>query len=499
MLAAVRDGSILLRGHGRSLSLVAALAAGIVFAPLAAQEVHAAGPVGFADVAEQALPAYVDVLVRQRVAVRAPQGGPQQQQPQGPFDQFFRDFFDQVPNNQPAQPQDRSVNSFGAGFIIDKSEIIVTNNHVVAEATDVTIILHDGTNLAAKVLGRDALGDVAVLKVEAGRELPALRWGNSDTARIGDWVLAVGNPLGQGGSVSVGIISARARNIGATQYDDLIQTDAAINRGNSGGPLLNGNGEVIGINVAILSPTGGSIGIGYAVPSNMAKPIVQQIVDFGRPRRGWLGVRVQAVTDEIAQAVGLGRARGALIGGVSADGPAGKAGIQTGDVVVKFAGKEVADMQALPRIVAETPVDATVDVTLVRRGETREVKVKVGELTETAVAALAPPPPQTPRNATETLGMSLTALTPELRRQYNITDDTKGVLITGVTAQTDAALRRIQPGDVILEVGQQEVQSPEQVLQVVEQTRARNRGSVLILLRQRNGDMRFVALSLERG
>ncbi len=481
-------------GVGRTLQLAAAFAVTLALAPALVQDAAAAAPQGFGDVAEQALPAYVDIIVRQRVAVRAnPQG--QQQQQQGPFDQFFRDFFEQIPN---PQPNERQQQGFGSGFVIDKSGIVVTNNHVIDGADEVTVVLHDGTRLIAKVLGRDERGDLAVLKVEAGRELPSLRWGDSDTARIGDWVLAVGNPLGQGRSVSVGIISARARNIGATQYDDLIQTDAAINRGNSGGPLLNGNGEVVGVTIAILSPTGNSIGIGFSIPSNMAKPIVQQIVDYGRPRRGWVGVRVQTVSDELAQSLGLGRARGALIGSVSEDGPAGRGGIMPGDVVLNFAGREVTDTTSLQRIVAETPVDATVDVLVARKDGQKQLKVKVGELTDTAIAALTPPPPAA-GNRTEALGMSLTALTPELRQQYGVATSTKGVLVTGVTAQTDAALRRIQPGDVIVEVAQKEVQSPEQVLQLVEQTRAENRGSVLILLRQRNGEMRFVALSLERG
>lgn len=474
-------------GWWASLAVVALL--------LAPAPLRAATPQGFADVVEVALPAYVDIVVRSRVAVRAnPQA--QQQQQQGPFDQFFRDFFDQVPNA--AVPNERSVNSQGSGFIIDKSGLVVTNNHVVDGAAGVTVILHDGTRLAATVLGRDQRGDLAVLKIDAGRELPFLRWGNSDTARIGDWVLALGNPLGQGRSLSVGIISGRSRNIGATEYDDLIQTDAAINRGNSGGPLLNASGEVVGVNIAILSPSGNSIGIGFSIPANMAKPIVQQIAEFGRPRRGWLGVRVQSVSEELAQNLGIGRPRGALIGNVSEGGPASTGGILAGDVVLRFAGKDVADMAALPRIVAETPVDTTVDVLVARKDGEKQLKVKVGELTDTAVAALTPPPPPA-GNRTEALGMSITALTPELRQQYGVATSTKGVLVTGVTAQTDAALRRIQPGDVIIEVGQKEVQSPEQVLQIVEQTRAENRGSVLILLRQRNGEMRFVALSLERG
>ena len=481
-------------GAFASVRVVAGLCFALVVVAAASRVAVGAPLPGFADVAETALPAYVDIVVRQRVPARAnAQAQPQQQ---GPFDQFFRDFFDQLPN---AQPTERTQQGIGSGFIVDKSGIVVTNNHVVEGADQVTVILHDGTRLIAKVLGRDELGDLAVLKVEAGHELPALRWGNSDTARVGDWVLAVGNPLGQGRSVSVGIISARGRNIGATQYDDLIQTDAAINRGNSGGPLLNGDGEVVGVTIAILSPTGNSIGIGFSIPANMAKPIVQQIVDYGRPRRGWVGVRVQLVTDELAQSLGLGRARGALIGSVSEDGPARRGGIVPGDVILSFAGREVADTTSLQRIVAETQVDATVDVLVARKDGQKNLKVKVGELTDTAVAALTSPAPPAAGNRTEALGMSLTALTPELRQQYGVATRTMGVLVTGVTAQTDAALRRIQPGDVIMEVGQKEVQSPEQVLQLVEQTRTENRGSVLILLRQRNGEMRFVALSLERG
>lgn len=499
MTQSLRAWSAHMISGSRALAVVASIGAVGAAVPVFVPPSIAAAPIGFADVADQTLPAYVDVLVRQRVAARpgAPQAQ-QQQQPGGPFDQFFRDFFDQLPNNN-QQPAERAVNSQGSGFIIDKAGYVVTNNHVVAEADEVTIVMHDGTRLLAKILGRDERADLAVLKVEAGRELPALRWGDSNTARVGDWILAIGNPYGMGGTVTAGIISARARNINAGPYDDFIQTDASINRGNSGGPLLNSSGEVVGINTAIYSPNGASVGIGFSIPANMARPIVQQIIEFGRPRRGWLGVRVQTVTDEMALSLGLGRARGALIGGVSEGGPAAAGGILPNDIVLKFAGRDVADMQALPRIVAETQVDATVDVQVVRqiagKSETKDLRVKVGELTEAAVAALTPAAPAAAPSK-ESLGMSLTSLTAELRQQYGVAAETKGVLVTGVTAQTDAALRRIQPGDVIIEVGQQEVQSPEQVQQMIDLTKAQNRNSVLILLRQRNGDMRFVALSL---
>ncbi len=480
----------------RIVRVALAFAAALALTPALTLRADAAVPTGFADIAEQALPAYVDILVRPKSAGPARPGQQAQgQPPQGPFDQFFRDFFDQVP--QPGQ--ERNVGSQGSGFIIDKTGFIVTNNHVIEDADQITVIMHDGTRLVAKLLATDDRVDLAVLKVEAGRDLPALRWGDSDTARVGDWILAIGNPYGMGGTVTAGIVSARARNIGATQFDDLIQTDASINRGNSGGPLLNVNGEVVGINTVIISPTGGSIGIGFAIPANLAKPIVQQIIEYGRPRRGWLGVRVQTVSDELAQSIGIGRPRGALIGGVTENGPAQAGGIMAGDVVLKFNNREVADTQALPRIVAETAVDATVPVEINRKGEQKTLQVKVGELVEpTAVAALAPAQ-AVPGNTTEALGMKLTGLTPELRQQYGVATATNGVLVTGVQPQTDAALRRIQPGDVILEVGQKEVQSPEQVVQLLDETRQQNRASVLILLRQRNGDMRFVALSLQQG
>ena len=489
-----RPWSLTLQRGSRAFGLASIFTATIVLSPLVAEPALALPVQGFADIAEQALPAYVDVQVRQKVAARAGQAQ-QGQQPGGPFDQFFRDFFDQLPDQQ---TQGRAAQSQGSGFIIDKAGYIVTNNHVVEGADQVTIVMHDGSRLVAKVIGTDERADLAVLKVEAGRELPALRWGDSNTARVGDWILAIGNPYGLGGTLTAGIVSARSRNIGATQYDDFIQTDAAINRGNSGGPLLDVNGEVVGVTVAIYSPTGASVGIGFSIPSNQARQIVEQIVEFGRPRRGWLGVRVQPVPDDVAQRLGVGGARGVVVGSVTTDGPAYKAGIQQGDVVLTLDGREVADVEALQRIAAQTRVDATIDVQLVRNGEQKTVKLKVGELTETAVAALTPPAAG-PGNTTEALGMSLTGLTPELRQQYGVATGTNGVLVTGVQPQTDAALRRIQPGDVILEVGQTEVQSPEQLVQLLDQTRTQNRNSVLILLRQRNGDMRFVALSLERG
>ena len=445
---------------------------------------------GFSDVARMVMPAYVDIVTSQQVEVEnAPQLGPEG----GPFDEFFRDFFGQLPNGQ------RRVTAAGSGFILRADGIVVTNNHVIDDADQVAVVLQDGTRLPAVVLGVDDRADLAVLKVDAGYDLPFLRWGDSDAADVGDWALAVGNPFGLGGTLSLGIISARARNINAGPYDDFIQTDAAINRGNSGGPLLSLAGEVIGINTAIFSPTGASVGIGFAIPSNLARPIVDQIIEFGRPRRGWLGVRIQRVTGEIAEGLGIGEPRGALIAGISGDGPAGRAGIQAGDVILKFDGKEIPEMRALTRVVAETQIDKVVDVEIWRDGETRTVQVRVGELTDRAVAALAGPTPDALPNSTDALGMSLAEVTPDLRDQYGLALDADGVLVVGVQAATDAAARRIQPGDVILEVGQDPVRAPADVVRLVQAARDDNRSSVLILLQERDGDLRFVALSLEQG
>jgi serine protease Do len=348
-------------------------------------------------------------------------------------------------------------------------------------------------------LGVDDRADLAVLKVDAGYDLPFVKWGDSDTAEVGDWSLAVGNPFGLGGTLTLGIISARARNINAGPYDDFIQTDASINRGNSGGPLLNLAGEVIGINTAIFSPTGASVGIGFAIPSNLARPSVDQLIEFGRTRRGWLGVRIQRVTGEIAQGLGLDEAKGALIADVSADGPAGAAGIALGDVILTFDGKGIPEMRSLTRVVAETSIDAIVDVEIWRDGRTQTLQVRVGELTDVAVAALAGAPPGGLRDSTASLGISLAEVTSELREQYGLTLDGDGVLVTGVQAATDAAARNIQPGDVILEVGRETVRTPADVVRFVEAARAENRSSLLILLQERDGDLRYVPLSLEQG
>lgn len=442
---------------------------------------------GFSDIAKATMPAYVDVITSKQIQGNA---APQQDPDGAPMPELFRDFFGQL-------PQDQRVGA-GSGFIINSSGIIVTNNHVIDGADQVAVRLQDGTILDATIVGVDARTDLAVLKVEFESDLPFLTWGDSDAAEVGDWSLAIGNPFGLGPTMTLGIISARARDISnAGPYVDFIQTDAPINRGNSGGPLLNVDGQVIGINSMIFSPTGASVGIGFAIPSKLAERIVEQLIEFGRPRRGWLGVRIQRINLEIAEGLGLEEATGALIAQVDPDGPAGRAGIEPGDVILSFDGKTIPQVRALQRVVADTEINSVVNVEIWRDRSKQTIRLRIGELTEVAEAALM----DVPRTqvATDYLGMDLAEVTPQLREQFDLTLDSSGVLVTGVKASSVAAEKLIKPGDLILEVAQREVGTPEDVIRLVQLARQENRSSVLILLQERDGDRRFVALSLDRG
>src|SRR5215217_1085944 len=341
-------------------------------------------PESFADLAAEVTPAVVNISASTTVETR---NRTLPQLPPGtPFEDLFEEFFNRRGQggngenspNSPSRP--RSSNSLGSGFVIDPSGIVVTNNHVIGDANDISVIFPDGTRLKAEIVGKDSKVDLAVLKVKSDKPLKAVKFGDSDSIRAGDWVMAIGNPFGLGGSVTAGIISARGRNIESGPYDNYIQTDASINKGNSGGPLFNMNGEVIGINTAILSPTGGSVGIGFAVPASTAAPVIEQLRQFGETRRGWLGVRIQNVDDATAEALNLGSARGALVAGIDEKGPAKPSGIEVGDVITRFDGKEVKDSRDLPRIVASTPVGKAVDVTVVRKGKEQVKSVTLGRL-----------------------------------------------------------------------------------------------------------------------
>ncbi|MBL8807292.1 MAG: Do family serine endopeptidase, partial [Rhodospirillales bacterium] len=428
-------------------------------------------PSTFADLAERLLPSVVSIQVTVTQAAAAPgPRGPQGQAPQqrrpdmpqfppgSPFEEFFKDFFDRQGRNPDQQPQRRGQ-SLGSGFVIDASGYIVTNNHVIDGGDEIRVVFHDGHTLPAKLVGKDQRTDLALLKVESKTALAHVPFGDSDKARVGDWVVAIGNPLGLGGSVTQGIISARNRDINAGPYDDFIQTDASINRGNSGGPLFNLSGEVVGVNTAIFSQSGGSIGIGFSIPAAIVKNVVAQLRKDGRVRRGWLGVNIQTVSDEIAESVGLDKARGAMVAKVPDNGPAAKADIRAGDVIVKFDGKDVTDMRRLPRLVAETPVDKSVKVEVWRNRKAVTLDVKLGELEEDQAASAATPPgakPGQPQGQAEVLGMTLSPLTPEMRQRFQLSDKQKGVVVTDVVDGSVAQERGIRPGDVIVEVAQTE-------------------------------------------
>jgi serine protease Do len=475
-----------------------AIAAGIGLALTFASPAAARGPEGIADVAEKVIDAVVNISTSQTVEAK---GGPMPQMPQGsPFEDFFDDFFKnrRGPGDKGGP---RKVNSLGSGFIIDEAGLVVTNNHVIADADEINVVLNDGSKLRAEIVGRDKKIDIALLKVKPTRPLVAVKFGNSETLRLGEWVIAIGNPFSLGGTVTAGIVSARNRDINSGPYDNYIQTDAAINRGNSGGPLFNLAGEVIGVNTAIISPSGGSIGIGFAVPSKTVVAVIDQLRQFGETRRGWLGVRIQQVTDEIAESLGVNPPRGALIAGIDDKGPAKPAGIEPGDVVVKFDGKDIKDMKDLPRVVADTPVGKEVPVIIVRKGKEETRTVKLGRLQdEEQPVKVSAKPGDSGGDKTvvqRTLGLDLAGLTRELRGRYKLKDSVKGVVITAVDPKSDAAEKRLNAGDVIVEVAQEAVTNAADVQKRVEQLKKAGMKNVLLLVATAEGVNRYVALPLQ--
>jgi serine protease Do len=522
--------------YRRSIALLAgaAMLANVGFAGV----VHAQttpptnGPASVADLAEGLLDAVVNISTSQNV--KDDEGaGPAPRAPDGsPFQEFFNDFF----NKQKGKPGgNHNVSSLGSGFVIDPQGFIVTNNHVIEGADDIEVNFADGSKLKAKLIGTDTKTDLSVLKVEPKKPLKSVKFGDSSGMRIGDWVMAIGNPFGFGGSVTVGIISGRGRNINAGPYDNFIQTDAAINKGNSGGPLFNMKGEVIGINTAIISPSGGSIGIGFSVPSELASGVVDQLREFGETRRGWLGVRIQPVTDDVADSLGLSSAKGALVAGVIKGGPVDDGSIKAGDVILKFDGKPVNEMRDLPRVVAESPVGKAVDVVVLREGKEQTVKVTLGRLEDSDQAAAAesgadggvinPDPdenqdmdqpdgdqaqpmpdgkgtPATPAqpdaaDAKDVLGLSLSALSAETRKTFGIAESVDGVLVAEVKPGSLAAEKGLKAGDVIVEVAQEFMRSPDAVATKVQSLKQEGRRNAQMMIASGNGDLRFVAVPME--
>src|SRR6266849_4453338 len=473
----------------------------------------ARGPDGIADVAEKVIDAVVNISTSQTVEAKGGaegRGAMPQLPPGSPFEEFFDDFFknrrggpggNSKGGDRSGDLQPRKTNSLGSGFIVDTSGIVVTNNHVIADADEINVIMNDGTKIKAELVGVDKKTDLAVLKFKPVKPLVAVKFGDSDKLRLGEWVIAIGNPFSLGGTVTAGIVSARNRDINSGPYDSYIQTDAAINRGNSGGPLFNLDGEVIGVNTLIISPSGGSIGIGFAVPSKTVAGVVDSLRQFGELRRGWLGVRIQQVTDEIAESLNIKPARGALIAGVEDKGPAKPAGIEPGDVVVKFDGKDIKEPKDLSRVVADTAVGKEVDVVIIRKGAEETKKVTLGRLEdgEKAVQAAAKTqaePAEKPVTQ-KALGLDLASLSKDLRTRYKIKDSVKGVIITSVDGTSDAAEKRLSAGEVIVEVAQEAVSNAADVKKRVDQLKKDGKKSILLLVSNADGELRFVALSVQ--
>ncbi len=492
---------------------LAIFAAAAIAWPALTSPAFARGPDGISDVAEQVIDAVVNISTKQTVDISNDSAMPQLP-PGSPFEEFFEEFFKNrrgqggpggpgapgAPDKQGGDPTPRRVNSLGSGFIIDPSGLVVTNNHVIADADEVSVILNDGTTLKAELVGTDKKSDLALLKVKADKPLKAVKFGDSEKLRLGEWVIAIGNPFSLGGTVTAGIVSARNRDINSGPYDNYIQTDAAINRGNSGGPLFNLNGEVIGVNTAIISPSGGSIGIGFAVPSKTVVAVIDQLREFKEVRRGWLGVRIQQVTDEIADSLNIKPARGALIAGIDDKGPAKPAGIEPGDVVVKFDGKDIKEMRDLPKIVAETPVGKDVDVLIIRRGKEEKKTVKLGRLDDGEKQAALTPKKDSPEDkpvVKKALGLELANLTDELRKKHKIKDKVKGVLIIGIDPNSPAAEKRLEPGMVIAEVQQQPVTNAADLQSRIDNLKKDGKKSVVLLVVSPDGDPSFVALGLQ--
>jgi serine protease Do len=510
----------LLSPFRNSIAAVAgiALVAGSLSAPVAARA-QSHGPESVADLAEPLLDAVVNISTSQNVKTEGKGPVPPKLPEGSPFQEFFKDYFD---SQKPEGGE--KVNSLGSGFVIDPAGYVVTNNHVIEGADAIEVIFPNGSKLKATLVGTDTKTDLSVLKVEPKTPLKAVKFGDSRSMRIGDWVMAIGNPFGLGGSLTVGVISARGRNINAGPYDNFIQTDAAINKGNSGGPLFNMKGEVIGINTAIISPSGGSIGIGFAVPTELAQNIVQQLIEFGETRRGWLGVRVQPVTDDVAASLGMESAKGALISGVAKGGPVENGPIQAGDVVLKFDGKDIHEMRDLLRIVAESPVGKEVDVVILRDGKEETVKVKLGQLQDMTDEKAATEDPQaedgdggvvapdddggtddqaqdqTPevREAPQSvLGMNLVVLSNELRTEKGIAESVEGVLVASVDTGSPAEQKGMKPGDIIVEVGQDFMEVPGDVLVRINGLKSEGRKNAHMMVADAQGNLRVVALPLE--
>jgi serine protease Do len=458
---------------------------------LSALSARAEGPRSVADLSEKLLASVVNISTTKEI--KGVSGVPLPEIPEGsPFEEFFNDLL----GDGEEEPE---INSLGSGFVVDAGGLIVTNSHVIKDADDIIVNFSDGSKLQAKLVGNDSKTDMALLRVTPKRPLKAIRFGNSETARIGDWVMAIGNPFGLGGTVTVGIISAKKRNINSGPYDNFIQTDASINRGNSGGPLFNMHGEVIGVNTAIISPNGGSIGIGFALPSSTAMRVIEQLVRYGEVKRAWLGVRGQAITDAIAENLGLANTKGALITNVVPKSPADTAGIITGDIILEFDGISINEARMLPRMVAETSIGKTLRLKIFRKGELKILQVKLQRLVEKESTEELPPTDNGIQGKSEQLlGITLHKLDDKVREFFGIgSQHKKGVVVTSVKPKGNAEKNNIRPGNIIIEVDQREVMLPADVFRLVTIALRKKNRTILLLLADEVANLRFVALPIK--
>jgi len=458
-------------------------------------------PDSFADLVETLMPAVVNISTTQKIKENMSVMEMPNFPPGSPFEDFFKDFFGNNMGQNGGQPAEHKATSLGSGFIIDEAGYVVTNNHVIDGADKITVILSDDSAVDAKLVGRDKKTDIALLKIETKTPLKAVKFGDSDKARVGDWVLAIGNPFGLGGTVTAGIISARARDIHAGPYDNFLQTDASINRGNSGGPMFNIDGEVIGINAAIFSTNGGSMGIGFAIPSNIAKWVVESLRKDGRIKRGWIGVSIQSNNEEIAETLGMKKPIGAVVSDVDKDGPAYAAGIQAGDVIIEFDGKEIDSMRRLPLVVAETLIGKNVGIAVWRKGVRKDLTIKVDEMTDdatdgTKVTSADNTIEESSNGIIDEFGINVTPVNPEIIAKYRLPETATGVVITAVKRDGQALEKGMRPGDVITEVNQKTVKSASDIRKQVKAAQKAGKKSVLLLVDGGDG-LRFIALKID--
>ena len=445
-------------------------------------------PFSFADLVERVSPAVV-TITSETMTTENDSDDAQENIPAP-----FRDLFNQFNKNQPQRPH--KAISAGSGFIIDKTGLIVTNNHVVDNGKKITVKLPDGRSFDAKLMGTDPATDIALIKVKSDKPLPTVEFGDDRQLRVGDWVVAVGNPFGLSNSVTAGIVSSIGRDIGAGNYNDFIQIDAPINRGNSGGPTFDLRGQVIGMNSMIFSPSGGSVGIGFAIPASTIHDVVDQLQAHGKVSRGWLGVSIQSVTPEIASSLGIKETKGALVADVVPNGPAAKAGFEQGDIVTAINGQAVDDNRDLTRKVALVASGQTANFTVIRQGKQQNIRVEIGNRPDDKVAANMPNQPSGPTATGNAMGLGLASLTPDARKTFNLAEGTTGVLITQVDPNSDAAEKGLQPGDVVQRVGGRAVHTPADVQSGVSEAQKGGRKSVLLLVASTQGGSRFVAVDV---